>query len=136
MCRPPPRNYPRDMLRTTIACTVAVVIAVGIVHVLSGSTAAPAAAPSCGPSCRAAYLVIARALPQDRAPQLARAIAATPGFDYGRLTRVLRIPTAAHLRAQWRRRCDALYPGDRAAASRCFALILPSTYRYLVAIPA
>ena len=136
MCGMPPRTYPRDMRRTTIACTVAVIVAVGLVHALSGAGPPPATASGCGPSCRAAYRVIARALAEDGTVSLARAIAAAPGFDYGRLARVLRIPTAAQLRAQWRRRCDVLYPGDRDAADRCFALILPSTYRYLVAIPA
>jgi hypothetical protein len=136
MCRLSAGAYLRDMRKATIGCLLALVIALGLLRVLPGAGTAPAATSSCGTSCRAAYRVIARALPQDHTAQLARAIAATPGFDYRRLARVLRIPTAVQLRAQWRRRCDGLYPDDRAAANRCFALILPSTYRYLVAIPA
>ena len=126
------------MRRATIGCTLAVLITAGLLRTLSGPGVAPAAsAPAaCGPSCLAAYRVIARALPQDRTEQLARAITATPGFDYGRLARLLRIPTTAQLRARWRRRCDALFPGDRTSADRCFALILPSTYRYLDEVPA
>jgi hypothetical protein len=126
------------MRRATVGCTLALFITGGLLRALSGAGTAPAAsAPStCGPSCLAAYRVIARALPEDRTDQLARAIAATSGFDYARLARVLRIPTTAQLRAQWRSRCDALFPGDRASAARCFALILPSTYRYLDEIPA
>lgn len=130
--------YPRIVRRTTIACIVAILLTLGIARALSTPGAAPAAsAPStCGTSCTAAYRVIARALPQDPTARLARAIAATPGFDYGRLARTLRIPTTAQLHAQWRRRCDALHPDDRAAANRCYALILPSTYRYLDEIAA
>jgi hypothetical protein len=126
------------MRRTTIGCILAVLLAVGSVRAFSGAAAEPvASAPSgCGPSCRAAYLVIARALPEDHSRRLAHAIVGTSSFDYGRLARALRIPTAARLHAQWRRRCAALYPGDPAGAGRCYALILPSTYRYLGAIPA
>lgn len=126
------------MRRATIGCAFAALITAGLGAAFSRPGAAPAASepPTCGPSCVAAYRVIARALPRDRTGGVARAITATPGFDYGRLARVLRIPTTTQLRAQWRRRCDALFPDDRASANRCFALILPSTYRYLDEIAA
>lgn len=59
---------------------------------------------SCGGSCVAAYRLVAEALPGDRSNSLARAILATPRFDYERLGRALEVPTALKIEAQWRRR--------------------------------
>ena len=125
------------MSRATIGCVLALLVGVGLGLALRPGSV-PAASPrsTCGTSCAAAYSAIARALPADGATGLAHALLATPGFDYGRLTRALHIPTAAQLRADWRRRCDARYPDDRASANACYRLILRSTYRYLDEPPA
>ena len=126
-----------EMGRATTACSLALLAGFG-----SGIALRPASAPAvarastCSARCAAAYSAIARALPADRTAGLADAVLATPGFDYGRLSRALGVPTNAQLRAKWRRRCDALFPDDRPGANDCYRLILPSTYRYLDAIPA
>jgi hypothetical protein len=120
------------MSKTAISCVLALFVGLGTGFAFR-PVGAPAGAPTstCGASCAAAYSAIARALPADRADGLARAVLATPGFDYGRLAHTLGIPTNAQLRAQWRRRCDARFPDDRRSANACFRLILPSTYRHL-----
>jgi hypothetical protein len=85
----------------------------------------PAAISSraCGPTCRAAYQAIAEALPHDRDNYLARAILATPGFDYLQLTRALHVPTIARIRAQWRRYCQSRYAGDPRTSAICVRMI-------------
>lgn len=124
------------MRRLTISCIVALLVGAGVARTL-GQAGTPAPEPrSCGAPCAAAYRAIARALPRDRADTLARSILATPGFDYRRLALALGIPTTAQLRADWRRRCNAQFPDDRARAAACYALILTSTYRRLGTIPA
>jgi hypothetical protein len=117
-----------------ICSLVLLVVALAVGYGRRSAAAAPATS-TCGPPCVAAYRAIARALPEDRSGNLAHAILAVPGFDYRRLARALRIPTPAQLRVQWRRRCDALYPTDPRRASRCYRLILSSTYRDLDAPP-
>jgi hypothetical protein len=125
------------MRRVTISCIVALLVGAGVARTLGQAGTPTASAPrSCGTPCAAAYRAIARALPRDRADTLAQSILATPGFDYRRLAQALGIPTAAQLRADWRRRCNARYPDDRARAGACYALILASTYRRLGTIPA
>ena len=51
------------------------------------------------PACRAAYAVIARALPRDKSNRLAKIILRTPGFDYDALNRALGIATPAQIAA-------------------------------------
>lgn len=83
-----------------------------------------AASRSCGESCQAAYRIVASALPGDRTNVLARAIVATPNFDYARLTRALRIPTVPEIKAQWRAWCNSTFPGSAELQRFCFQLIL------------
>jgi hypothetical protein len=125
------------MSKTAISCALALLVGLGTGFVARpGATPAGVPVSTCGTPCTAAYSAIARALPADGTAGLARAVLATPGFDYGRLARTLGIPTNAQLRAQWRRRCDARFPDDRRSANACFRLILPSTYHHLDEPPA
>ena len=125
------------MRQVAISCTLALLLGAGVARAVGpGGSRAAAQRSTCGTSCVAAYRAIARALPRDGTESLAHAIATTPGFDYARLSRALRIPTAAQLRADWRRRCSAWFPDDPSGAGACYRLILPSTYRRLEAIPA
>jgi hypothetical protein len=96
------------------ALLIAIAIAAG-----GGRAALPA---RCGPTC-AAYRVIAEALPADRSGTLARAIVATPGFDYARLARSLRIPTTTDIRRGWPAFCRSRFPRGRDAAERCDGLL-------------
>jgi len=83
-----------------------------------------AASESCGTGCQAAYRIVASALPADRTNVLARAILATPNFDYARLARALRIPTIPQIKAQWREWCNRTFPSSEALQRLCFRLIL------------
>jgi hypothetical protein len=109
------------MLRSLIAA---------LVLAATGAPAGNAAAPTrCGPKCAAAYAVIAEALPQDRANALARAILATPGFDYSELTSALHIPTTTQVKARWPHFCQTLYPQNELAAETCKRLLLAPSRR-------
>jgi len=92
---------------------------------VSGSvTPAHAASPrSCYRTCTAAYRAIAEVLPHDHDNRLARAIVHTPGFDYAKLSRLLRIPTVSHVRAQWRRNCLKRFPTYSQEAAACIRMI-------------
>ncbi len=91
----------------------------------AGATGANAAAPTrCSSSCVVAYAVIAEALPRDRTNMLARAIVATPGFNYMELSSALHIPTTRQVKARWPRFCRTLYPRNELAAEACDELLL------------
>lgn len=127
------------MRRLLLASTLAAVLAgagwaAGRTSVAAAKperAASATAASACGTPCQAAYEAIAKALPDDRGNSLARAILRTPGFDYPALSRALHIPTLAQIDAQWRRRCNTIFPDDRRLADACYRMILPSTYRHL-----
>jgi hypothetical protein len=81
------------------------------------------APPTCGRTCEAAYDAIASALPRERDDRLARAILATPGFDYLQLDHSLGVPTSAQIHARWRRSCLERFPARTRAAVACIRSI-------------